>query len=58
MESNFEILTIRAWLTRVVERRTPDRVNTQCRKIIEENLLPLLKQWLLIKHSSLLGEGR
>ena len=42
MESNFEILTIRAWLTRVVERRTPDRVNTQCRKIIEKNLLPLL----------------
>ena len=42
MESTFEILTIRAWLISVVERRTPDRVNTQCRKTIEENLLPLL----------------
>ena len=40
MESTFEILTICAWLTRVVERRTPDRANTQGRKIIEENLLP------------------
>ena len=42
MESTFVILTIRALLTRVVERRTPDRANTQGRKIIEENLLSLL----------------